>query len=211
MTTKCGSLSGPMFEDQFRFTCTRKARHTGLHSMEHDGQVIQWEHYDSRVIVPKPPIILMPGRVEGGREDFWRELGQANYICAAMQHEEKLPKRKRLLGFNLPDGSTWVDHMWKLTPGTKVYAHTDDWTVFMVAETPVSVIIWTCERLDVPLVYGGDAAPRSDGGKGPAFIDIGGEGDMLHVMKILARRHGELASFKGKYVDGFMPALGCRS
>ncbi|MEV7132178.1 hypothetical protein AB0N24_04750 [Arthrobacter sp. NPDC093128] len=197
----CEQLSPP--RDDLRYTCSLAIRHPGRHAMEHDGQVIEWEDYvEPRIPVPKPDIMVMPGRVEGGREDFWRELGKVNHSVAYMLHSRERPWREW-------DGSTWVDHMWKLTPGTKFYDHTDDWTVLMVAETPVSVIIWTCERMDAPLVYGGDRLGRGGrGSRGPASVSLG-DSVVLGAMKILARRKGE--PFKGVWRDEFVPLMGCRS
>ena len=201
----CEQLSPPM--DDLRYTCSLAYRHPGRHAMEHEGQVIEWEDYvEPRIPVPKPDIMLMPDRVEGGREDFWKELGQTNYYLAHSRHNQDLPLRKWT---GLPDGSTWVDHMWKRTPGTKFYDHTDDWTVVMVAETPVSVIIWTCERMDTPLVYGGDRLGRGGmGSRGPASVGFG-DREVLWAMKILAHRKGE--PFKGVWRDEFVPLMGCKS
>ena len=195
-----------MFEDQFRYTCTREVNHSGKHGMEHEGQVIEWEDYaEPRIRVPKPPVIIMPRRVEGGREEFWRQLGQENYFNAYMRHNGDLPFSKWT---GLPDGSTWVDHMWKLTPGTKLYDHTDTWTVLMVAETPVSVIVWTSERMDSPFVYGGDRLGRGSHGHGPRSIEFG-KREILWASKSVAERKGE--SFKGTYADEFVPLMGSRS
>lgn len=158
--------------------------------MEHEGQVIEWETFDEpRIPVPKPDIIIVPDHVEGGREDFWRQVGWLNWRYATFRHNSDkaghlLPIRKHT---TLPDGSTWVDHMWTLTPGTRINYATDDYTVLMTAETPVSVTIWTVERPDAPITYGGPLPPQWVKHSG-ASIAI--SPDMPIIQKTLARRHG---------------------
>lgn len=214
----CEELSPPMVDDGFRLSCSLPVHHTGPHSIDYEGEVIEWAHHEEpHPIVPKPDLVYMPSQssVEGGREDFWRQFGNANYLRRhALYNSDEdgnfLPWNQRR---DLPDGSTWVDHLWKLTPGTKFGWATDEWTVFMAVETPVAVIIWTCEHLDLPIVFGGARRGRGghpEGGGETSRLTIGGKALVLAIMKKLARDKGEPFNLT-EYEDTFIPSWGCLS